>query len=277
MHGLINPSLAPLDGPTDTMAFLGKLSSERNDLDLPFMTEIHDLLLPTMISNSASSPATDHINMFSGNVFPESLFDNTPVSSNHEDGAGSAVSSAAEDEPPSTSTSPVPDLKSNTQSKAPKIPGSGKAGKKSKTDKPSDENKPKRKQPSNKREPIADEFSDEEEFKRAWAKWRDDRDHNNQSVKRSRQRAKLRKLEAMKQAMAEQGNGGKKLEGLEELTVCRLDLQLLVRLIKGRPLSDIDQKRADALVQMYDTKDTTSSTKCTSTTRSRASKSSRSR
>lgn len=109
-----------------------------------------------------------------------------------------------------------------------------------------------RKQPSNKREPLAEEFSDTEEFKRAWTKWRDDRDHNNQSVKRSRQRAKLRKLEAMRREITVQGNLGSMSEGLQELVVCRMDLQLLVRLVKNRHLSDYDKKRANALIQMYD-------------------------
>lgn len=46
-----------------------------------------------------------------------------------------------------------------------------------------------------KREPLRDEFDSEQAFTAAWAKWRDDRDQNNRSVKRSRQRAKQRRLQ----------------------------------------------------------------------------------
>lgn len=53
----------------------------------------------------------------------------------------------------------------------------------------------KRKRPMSKREPHRDEFDTEETFSAAWAKWRDDRDQNNRSVKRSRQRAKQRRLQ----------------------------------------------------------------------------------
>ena len=51
-----------------------------------------------------------------------------------------------------------------------------------------------RKRPLSKREPQPDEFSDDNEYSRAWTKWREDRDHNNKSVKRSRERAKIRKV-----------------------------------------------------------------------------------
>ena len=35
---------------------------------------------------------------------------------------------------------------------------------------------------SNKREPNRDEFSTEDEYQQAWQKWREIRDHNNDSV-----------------------------------------------------------------------------------------------
>lgn len=48
---------------------------------------------------------------------------------------------------------------------------------------------------SNKKEPTRDEFETDEEFQLAWTRWRDLRDHNNESVKRSRQMAKKKREE----------------------------------------------------------------------------------
>lgn len=51
----------------------------------------------------------------------------------------------------------------------------------------------KRKRNNNKREPFRAEFASEELYEEAWHKWRDTRDNNNESVKRSRENAKVKR------------------------------------------------------------------------------------
>lgn len=53
----------------------------------------------------------------------------------------------------------------------------------------------KRKRQMNKREPERSEYATEEEFTDAWEKWRQTRDQNNESVKRSRENSRAKKLE----------------------------------------------------------------------------------
>lgn len=105
---------------------------------------------------------------------------------------------------------------------------------------------------SNKREPLPEDYDDEETFNSVWTKWRDDRDHNNRSVKRSRQRAKLRKLEALKATQA--SSRGKKEESSSnsELEAYKIELQLLVRMIKKRTLTSTEVKRANNVIERYD-------------------------
>merc|ERR1712166_1421284 len=105
----------------------------------------------------------------------------------------------------------------------------------------------KRKRPTSKREPLPDEFSDEEEYDQAWTKWREDRDHNNRSVKRSRQRAKLKKLETGK------ATGSSKSSNSEDTKVETLkkDLRLLVKLHSGKRMPESQAKRARILLEMY--------------------------
>eukprot|EP00048_Salpingoeca_helianthica_P000254 m.40372 g.40372 ORF g.40372 m.40372 type:complete len:201 (-) comp10311_c1_seq2:118-720(-) len=51
------------------------------------------------------------------------------------------------------------------------------------------------KRPAYKKEPQREDFGSEEEFNLAWIKWRETRDSNNESVKRSRICAKLKKID----------------------------------------------------------------------------------
>eukprot|EP00047_Mylnosiga_fluctuans_P001913 m.222395 g.222395 ORF g.222395 m.222395 type:complete len:334 (-) comp10753_c0_seq1:170-1171(-) len=53
----------------------------------------------------------------------------------------------------------------------------------------------KRKRNNNKREPLREDFDSDEAYQEAWAKWRDTRDNNNESVKRSREHARQRKFD----------------------------------------------------------------------------------
>lgn len=117
----------------------------------------------------------------------------------------------------------------------------------------------KRKRPTSKREPLPDEYGDEGEYNVAWAKWREDRDHNNRSVKRSRQRAKLKKAEAIK-ATTTSGSGPSKKPRVaespeEQLEASREDLGLLVRALKKDLLSEHQQERIKELMDLYDDSD----------------------
>lgn len=53
----------------------------------------------------------------------------------------------------------------------------------------------KKRKASGKREPQLDDFETEEDFRAAWQRWRETRDNNNESVKRSRQAAKEKRAE----------------------------------------------------------------------------------
>lgn len=61
--------------------------------------------------------------------------------------------------------------------------------------KKSEEKPARRKRTSNKKEPTRDEFESEEDYQLAWTKWRESRDNNNESVKRSRMLAKKKREE----------------------------------------------------------------------------------
>ena len=135
----------------------------------------------------------------------------------------------------------------------------------------------KRKRPTSKREPLPDEFSDEEEYNHAWSKWREDRDHNNRSVKRSRQRAKQKKIEAVK-STSSGSRGNARPESTEnQLNVARDDLKLLARALKKDFLNDAQQKRVKTLLSMYDSDDSGRTGSSESSKSSKSSRSSRSR
>eukprot|EP01147_Barroeca_monosierra_P008299 gene8299-10179_t len=52
-----------------------------------------------------------------------------------------------------------------------------------------------RRRPTNKKEPAREEYKTDEEFQLAWTRWRESRDNNNESVKRSRALAKQKRDE----------------------------------------------------------------------------------
>lgn len=125
-----------------------------------------------------------------------------------------------------------------------------------------DTNRSKRKRGASKREPLAEEFANKTEFDSAWQKWREDRDQNNRSVKRSRERAKLRKLqEASKKAT---GRGGRqaadvtsKVEAIftdarDELEEAKAELALLCKYIRDQDsVTGHEGRRVKRLVTKY--------------------------
>ena len=103
------------------------------------------------------------------------------------------------------------------------------------------ESSKRRKRPLSKREPTREEYADEEDFQSAWSKWREDRDHNNKSVRLSREKAKMRRVqgEQAKQNKKHSKHGGETVQ--DKLARTQKELRLLVQMIK-RPdtLSDFD-------------------------------------
>jgi hypothetical protein len=99
-----------------------------------------------------------------------------------------------------------------------------------------------RKRPLSKREPTREEYTDEEDFQSAWAKWRDIRDHNNKSVRLCRENAKIRRM---------QGEHTKHADDSLQKNLARTqkELRLLVQMI-NRPdtLTDFDQAIAQRII-----------------------------
>lgn len=215
-------------------------SSFNLDMIDPLSFDALSSLLPAPTSSASSSviiPQSSN-SLLDGNemsIFEHMMADNVSVSSDPSEDFDSNPAS-----PDYTDSSA-----NEKQAPPPFRPSAGRAGKCTNND---SKHGPK----SNKREPLPEDFDDEETFKKAWAKWRDDRDHNNRSVKRSRQRAKLRKLEALK--VAQSSSKTKKSEGSPEaqLEACKIELHLLVRLIKKRSLTTTEQKRVNAVIERFD-------------------------
>lgn len=117
-----------------------------------------------------------------------------------------------------------------------------------------------RKSHTSKREPVRQDFSDDESFDAAWHKWREDRDCNNLSVKRSRQRAKLRKLKELEVAAPAAGKstGTKRVaqkahpEPADSVSSMREELYLLSRFASDQEkLSTTEARQAKGIINKY--------------------------
>ena len=105
-----------------------------------------------------------------------------------------------------------------------------------------------RKRPLSKREPLRDEYSDEEDFQHAWGKWREDRDHNNKSVRLSREKAKVRRMQG-EQASKNKAKSkhGESLQ--DKLIRTQKELRLLVQMVKEPDaLTETDLMVAEAII-----------------------------
>lgn len=116
-----------------------------------------------------------------------------------------------------------------------------------------------RKRPTSKREPLPEEFSDQEEYDVVWSKWREDRDHNNRSVKRSRQRAKQKKLETLNTSSKYCGKSTKFDNHAIEIDRFKSDLKLMVMLNQGQHMTKAQNTRAELLIDMYSNDDASTS------------------
>ncbi|EDQ92677.1 uncharacterized protein MONBRDRAFT_31046 [Monosiga brevicollis MX1] len=92
-----------------------------------------------------------------------------------------------------------------------------------------------KKRASNKKEPTRDEFGSEEEYQLAWTKWRESRDNNNESVKRSRMMAK-KKREEQERVHEEREAQNRKLETV--VSSMRDEVKFLNKVLKTPELLD---------------------------------------
>ena len=97
-----------------------------------------------------------------------------------------------------------------------------------------------------KREPMRSEFSSQNEYQLAWVKWRENRDNNNDSVKRSREAAKERRYE-IQHALETRQEESQKLE--ESLTTMKTEVQFLKKVLKSPDaLTPPEQRRLRDIV-----------------------------
>eukprot|EP00045_Choanoeca_perplexa_P001080 m.17915 g.17915 ORF g.17915 m.17915 type:complete len:175 (+) comp10717_c0_seq1:80-604(+) len=92
-----------------------------------------------------------------------------------------------------------------------------------------------RKRASNKKEPERGEYDTEEDFQLAWTKWRESRDNNNESVKRSRMMAK-KKREEQERLHEEREAQNRQLEGV--VSSMREEVRFLNKVLKTPELLD---------------------------------------
>lgn len=125
----------------------------------------------------------------------------------------------------------------------------------------------KRKRSASKKEPVLEEYAEQAEFDVAWNKWREDRDQNNRSVKRSRERTKLRKMQEASRKSGggrhpgAEGSGTVKASGAAmgaaaaataELAEARAELALLCRYIADNDnVTGHEGRKVKRLVTMY--------------------------
>eukprot|EP00045_Choanoeca_perplexa_P004580 m.39217 g.39217 ORF g.39217 m.39217 type:complete len:297 (+) comp12649_c0_seq1:132-1022(+) len=108
------------------------------------------------------------------------------------------------------------------------------------------ESNKRRKRLMNKREPQRDEFASEEEFQDNWQRWRAVRDHNNESVKRSRENARHRKAQHEQQVQARERENS---ELADEVSQLRDQVTFLTKVLKDpAQLSADEQQAMQALV-----------------------------
>eukprot|EP00730_Choanoeca_flexa_P020181 TRINITY_DN9869_c0_g1_i1.p1 TRINITY_DN9869_c0_g1~~TRINITY_DN9869_c0_g1_i1.p1 ORF type:complete len:299 (+),score=67.18 TRINITY_DN9869_c0_g1_i1:102-998(+) len=104
-----------------------------------------------------------------------------------------------------------------------------------------------RKRLMNKREPQRDEFATEEEYQEQWQKWREVRDHNNESVKRSRENARFRKAQHEKQVQQRERENS---ELATEVSQLREQVAFLTKVLKDpEQLSSAEQQAMKDLVK----------------------------
>jgi len=108
-------------------------------------------------------------------------------------------------------------------------------------------NSQRKKRVSNKKEPQRSDFASDEEYKEAWHKWREIRDHNNDSVKRSRQAAKQRKQQHEKLCKQRQAEN-KQLSN--EVASLRNEIELL-RQVLASP-DEVEQDTKQRLQTLFD-------------------------
>jgi len=97
----------------------------------------------------------------------------------------------------------------------------------------------KRKRNNNKREPLREDFDSDEAYQEAWTKWRDTRDNNNESVKRSREHARQRKSDH-EQLCQEREQENKLL--VEEVQLLRQQVSCLSKVLQQPEALSADEQ-----------------------------------
>eukprot|EP00049_Salpingoeca_infusionum_P025665 m.21073 g.21073 ORF g.21073 m.21073 type:complete len:177 (+) comp8239_c0_seq2:577-1107(+) len=92
-----------------------------------------------------------------------------------------------------------------------------------------------KKRSSNKKKPVRSEYATQEEFDVAWEKWRQCRDHNNESVKRSRIMAK-KKREEQERLYKDREQQNAQLEAI--VSQMRTEVSFLNKVLKTPELLD---------------------------------------
>eukprot|EP00051_Salpingoeca_urceolata_P003252 m.56375 g.56375 ORF g.56375 m.56375 type:complete len:130 (+) comp12606_c1_seq1:311-700(+) len=98
-----------------------------------------------------------------------------------------------------------------------------------------------------KREPQRSDYATEDEFKRSWQRWRETRDNNNESVKRSRQLAKQKRQEHEQQYQQRQQENAQ-LEAL--VSELKGEVTFLSKVLKDPESLDAEERRRlDQLIE----------------------------
>lgn len=103
----------------------------------------------------------------------------------------------------------------------------------------------KRKRQMNKREPERSEFGSEAEFAEAWEKWRQIRDQNNESVKRSRENSRAKKLEHDRLCEERERENSELTSQVQKL---REQVTFLTKVLQTEHLSEEDEERVASLM-----------------------------
>lgn len=108
----------------------------------------------------------------------------------------------------------------------------------------------KRKRAMNKREPERDEFDNEEDYQTAWQRWRDTRDHNNESVKRSRENARMKKQKHVQMCKEREKENAELTNEVQKL---REQVQFLTKVLaQPEKLDKKEQQLVSALMSAFD-------------------------
>lgn len=105
----------------------------------------------------------------------------------------------------------------------------------------------------NKRKPRREDYPTATEFAQAWQRWRDDRDHNNRSVKQSRQRSKQRRLEEERRFVQ---NQSETLVLEQQLAEIQQEMTFLLKVVQQpAALNAQEQEKVKQLLRVFQSRE----------------------